>query len=62
VLHGGQDPIVTLEEQQPFLDAALGGSTLRVWDDGEHTIYNHADERTAHVADWFVDHLGGEGA
>ncbi|MGW4289535.1 alpha/beta hydrolase [Streptomyces sp. NPDC004673] len=59
VLHGGQDPIVTLEEQQPFLDAGPVGSTLRVWDDGEHTIYNHADERTAYVADWFVDHLVG---
>ncbi|MFE3202350.1 alpha/beta hydrolase [Embleya sp. NPDC059237] len=57
VLHGGRDPIVTLDEQQPFLDAALGEASLRVWDDGEHTIYNHADERTAHVADWFVDQL-----
>ncbi|MDI3406238.1 alpha/beta hydrolase [Streptomyces cavernicola] len=59
VLHGGQDPIVTLEEQQPFLDAGPAGSTLRVWDDGEHTIYNHADEKTAYVADWFTDHLRG---
>jgi alpha-beta hydrolase superfamily lysophospholipase len=55
VLHGGEDPIVSLEEQQPFLDAALGTATLRVWEDGEHTIYNHADERTAYVADWFLD-------
>lgn len=61
VLHGARDPIVTLEEQRPFLDAALGESTLRVWDDGEHTIYNHADERTAYVADWFIDHLGDVG-
>ncbi|WP_223281118.1 alpha/beta hydrolase [Streptomyces antnestii] len=61
VLHGGRDPIVTLHDQRPFLDAALGAATLRVWDDGEHTVYNHADERTAYVADWFADHLGGEG-
>lgn len=54
VLHGGEDPIVSLEEQQPFLDAAANAS-LRVWDDGEHTIYNHSAERTAYVADWFVE-------
>jgi alpha-beta hydrolase superfamily lysophospholipase len=58
VLHGGEDPIVSLAEQRPFLDAARGSATLRVWDDGEHTIYNHADERTAYVADWFADQLG----
>ncbi|GAB3861781.1 hypothetical protein GCM10028801_26270 [Nocardioides maradonensis] len=56
VLHGGADPIVSLAEQQPFLDAT-DRATLRVWDDGEHTIYNHADERTAFVADWFAEHL-----
>lgn len=30
---------------------------LQVWDDGEHTIYNHADERNDLVADWFADRL-----
>ncbi|QXJ19673.1 alpha/beta hydrolase [Actinomadura graeca] len=55
VLHGGRDPIVALGDQQPFLDAAAGDAVLRTWDDGEHTIYNHADERTAFVADWFAD-------
>ena len=59
VLHGGEDPIVSLEEQQPFLDAAADG-TLRVWDDGEHTIYNHSAERTAYVADWFADQFTGQ--
>ncbi|WP_110554891.1 alpha/beta hydrolase [Actinocorallia populi] len=56
VLHGGADQIVALDEQRPFLDAAdHGDATLRVWEDGEHTLYNHADERTAYVADWFAD-------
>jgi alpha-beta hydrolase superfamily lysophospholipase len=54
VLHGDADPIVRLEQQQPFLDAAHD-ATLRVWEDGEHTIYNHAQERTAYVSDWFAD-------
>ncbi|MGW4396223.1 alpha/beta hydrolase family protein [Amycolatopsis nivea] len=55
VLHGGADPIVRLEEQKPFLTAAEGRADLKQWDDGEHTIYNHAAERTAYVADWFAD-------
>jgi alpha-beta hydrolase superfamily lysophospholipase len=56
VLHGGNDPIVSLEDQQPFLDAATPGNvTLRIWDDGEHVIINHAEERNALVADWFCE-------
>ena len=58
VLHGGADPLVDLADQQPFLDAA-DDATLRIWDDGEHTIYNHADERNAVAADWFAERLGG---
>jgi alpha-beta hydrolase superfamily lysophospholipase len=59
VLHGGQDPLVGLGDQQPFLDAAAhhGDATLRVWDDSEHTIYNHSSERSALVADWFAAKL-----
>lgn len=59
VLHGGADPLVKLEDQRPFLDAAdSADATLKVWEDGEHTIYNHAAERTAFVADWFASRLG----
>ncbi|CDN59756.1 alpha/beta hydrolase [Burkholderia cenocepacia] len=58
VLHGGADPLIRLDDQQPFLDAATSGdATLRVWPDGEHTIYNHASERTAFACDWFVERL-----
>lgn len=59
VLHGGSDPLVTLQDQQPFLDAAAhhGDATVKVWDDGDHTIYNHASERNALVADWFAAKL-----
>lgn len=54
VLHGGADPLVELGDQQPFLDAAAD-ATLRQWDDGDHTVYNHGDERNDYVADWFGD-------
>jgi alpha-beta hydrolase superfamily lysophospholipase len=57
VVHGGQDPIVTRTEQEPFLDVARGAATLKEWADGDHTIYNHGDERTSYVADWFADRL-----
>ncbi len=56
VLHGGEDPIVTLDEQRPFLAATShDASALHVVDDGEHTLYNHAGERNALVTDWFGD-------
>jgi alpha-beta hydrolase superfamily lysophospholipase len=60
VLHGGADPLVKPADLQPFLDGADNADvTLQVWEDGEHTIYNHAAERTAFVADWFAQRLGG---
>lgn len=58
VLHGGADPLVPDPAlQAPFAEAAGSRGELRVWPDGEHTLYNHADERDALVADWFADHL-----
>jgi alpha-beta hydrolase superfamily lysophospholipase len=57
VLHGGEDVLFRLDAQQPFLDAAGDDQLLRVWPDGDHTIYNHCEERTSFVADWFADRL-----
>lgn len=58
VLHGGSDPLVQLEDQQPFANSATTPDvTFKIWSDGEHTIYNHASERTALVADWFASRL-----
>jgi len=59
LLHGGQDPLARFPDQEPFLKAAdPATATLRVWPDGEHTLYNHAAERDAYTADWFTDALG----
>ncbi|MET9359117.1 alpha/beta fold hydrolase [Streptomyces sp. NPDC006617] len=52
VLHGGNDPLVGLDQQKVFLGLSAH-HTLRVWDDGEHTLYNHSAERTEFVCDWF---------
>lgn len=62
VVEGGCDPLVALGEQAPFLAIAEPGrgSTL-TWEDGEHTIYNHAMERNDRVADWFAEQLSEPG-
>ncbi|MGW1711896.1 alpha/beta hydrolase family protein [Streptomyces sp. NPDC002156] len=58
LLHGGRDPLARYEDQEPFLRAAdPDTSLLRIWPDGEHTLYNHAAERDALTGDWFTDHL-----
>jgi alpha-beta hydrolase superfamily lysophospholipase len=54
VLQGGADPLATPAEQAAFLAAGEPSRTSqRLWPDGEHTIYNHADERDSEVAEWF---------
>ena len=60
VVEGGLDPLLPLGGQAPFLrlSDAPGGGVL-TWPDGEHTIYNHAAQRNAQVADWFARHLAG---
>jgi alpha-beta hydrolase superfamily lysophospholipase len=58
VLHGGADPLIPdAAIQAPFAEAAGAGGEVRTWPDGEHTLYNHAAERDAAVADWFADRL-----
>jgi len=58
VLHGGADPLLPDPAlQAPFAEAAGPRGELRMWPDGEHTLYNHAAERDAAVADWFTDRL-----
>lgn len=58
VLHGGADPLVTRAQQEEFLPMSRT-ATMRIWDDGEHTIYNHSEERTEFVTDWFRAQLVG---
>ena len=58
MVEGGHDPLVPLGSQSAF--AALTTSTVVStlgWPDGEHTIYNHSDERNARVGDWFAARL-----
>jgi alpha-beta hydrolase superfamily lysophospholipase len=58
VVEGGRDPMVPLGEQRAFLELGRPDrSHVLSWEDGEHTIYNHAAARNALVADWFSDWL-----
>ncbi|WP_329600137.1 lysophospholipase [Streptomyces pseudovenezuelae] len=62
LLHGGQDPLAHYRDQEPFLLAAdPATATVKIWPDGEHTLYNHAAERDAYTGDWFTDHLVSRG-
>ncbi|WP_200938757.1 S9 family peptidase [Modestobacter sp. Leaf380] len=58
VLHGGRDPLVTQEQQELFTVGADPRTTMvRVWPDGEHTLYGHSAGRNALTADWTADQL-----
>lgn len=63
VVEGGADLLVPLGEQKSFFElAGPEQCTVMSWPDGEHTIYNHAAERNARLADWFRSQLvGGTG-
>jgi alpha-beta hydrolase superfamily lysophospholipase len=58
VLHGGRDALLPeVGMQAAFARAAGDRGEVRIWPDGEHTLYNHSLERDALVADWFADRL-----
>jgi alpha-beta hydrolase superfamily lysophospholipase len=58
VLHGGADGLVPEDNASRFMaGSSHPDSTLLVWPDGEHTLYNHAQERNALMADWFASRL-----
>lgn len=58
VLEGGSDPLVPVGSQAEFFKLTSNVvQDLFHWEDGEHTIYNHAAERNARAADWFAQQL-----
>jgi dienelactone hydrolase len=58
VLHGAPDQVFLLENAKTlYEDAASKDKQMRVWDDGDHCIYNHAHEKHCLVADWFASRL-----
>jgi len=57
-LHGVPDSVFKLGDARVIHDSALStDKTLMLWDDGDHCLYNHWEERNMCAADWF----GGSG-
>jgi alpha-beta hydrolase superfamily lysophospholipase len=58
VLHGEPDRIFLVENARRLYDEApTRDKELLIWDDGEHCLYNHSEEKHALVADWFAARL-----
>lgn len=54
-LEGGADPLVPPGTWRGFFGEQQDNATAVVWEDGLHTLYNHAGERDALIAAWFAD-------
>lgn len=58
VLQGTRDPIITAEAAQAMLEAGISEDRhLVTFDDGDHCIYNHPDDKTALIGDWMASRL-----
>jgi alpha-beta hydrolase superfamily lysophospholipase len=58
ILQGNSDPLVSFDDAHLLYESAPSSrKRLVVWDDGDHCIYNHSDEKYALIADWFCDAL-----
>jgi esterase/lipase len=63
ILEGGRDVLVPIGSQKSFFDLSTSDRrSVLTWGDGQHTIYNHAQERNDRVADWFSKQLGVTGS
>lgn len=57
-LHSVPDQVFLLENARPIYDRAESADkTLLIWEDGDHCIYNHCEEKNMYVADWFTQRL-----
>jgi alpha-beta hydrolase superfamily lysophospholipase len=57
-LHSVPDQVFLLENARPIHDhAASPDKTFLLWEDGDHCIYNHFEEKNMVVADWFAQRL-----
>jgi pimeloyl-ACP methyl ester carboxylesterase len=54
-LEGGADPLVPPGTWRGFVGERQDTATAVFWEDGLHTLYNHAGERDALIAAWLAD-------
>ena len=58
LLHGVPDQVFLLENARTIHDSAASRDRqMRIWEDGDHCIYNHSHEKHTLVADWFAARL-----
>lgn len=58
VVQGGLDPLITNEDAAfLFSKAASVDKQLVAYSDGDHCVYNHADDKHALIGDWMVSRL-----
>lgn len=58
LLHGGADALFAPEEALAIAEhAPTTDKTVLFWDDGDHCIYNHTNEKHCAIGDWFSDRL-----
>ncbi len=54
-LHGGQDILVGDDEMQRLVELrGASATTLEVWPEGVHCLYNHSTERNSVLTTWFA--------
>jgi dipeptidyl aminopeptidase/acylaminoacyl peptidase len=58
VIHGKLDPLFAVTGvHKIYEEAASIHKKIKLWDDGNHCVTNHATEVITTIADWFVDTL-----
>jgi alpha-beta hydrolase superfamily lysophospholipase len=60
IVHGGQDPMVSMELAELMLQhAPTDDKQMVVFSDGQHCVYNHQHDRDVLIADWLRARLSG---
>lgn len=56
--HGKPDPLFAVSGVQKIFDeAASANKTIKIWNDGNHCVTNHATEVITTITDWFSETL-----
>jgi len=59
VVHGGLDPLIPYADAAAIHENTIASDKLMVvFSDGDHCVYNHADDKHDMIADWMADRLG----
>ena len=57
-LHSVPDQVFLLENARLIHDlCASNDKQILIWEDGDHCLYNHSDEKNVIISDWFADRL-----